>query len=149
MTVRECDTVGPRLPPRTSRHHVRLTVIRSRASTVFKHSLVNAITSSHCIGTTLTMLPTGRVSCIPFRFPLHDGRSGPGIPIQYCTTDSFVKTRGHVHTVPRRVLLHDSAASPLSTSRPQMMYLFVKCSVQPFMFSLVRETRPSATRKTE
>jgi hypothetical protein len=35
---------------------------------------------------------------------------------------------------------HDSPAS-FSTSRPQIIYLFVKCSIQPFMFSLEKETR--------
>ena len=34
---------------------------------------------------------------------------------------------------------HDSPAS-FSTSRPQIMYLFVKCSIQPFIFSLEGET---------
>jgi hypothetical protein len=33
---------------------------------------------------------------------------------------------------------HDSPAS-FSTSRPQMTYLFEKCSIQPFMFSLLRK----------
>ena len=34
---------------------------------------------------------------------------------------------------------HDSPAS-FSTNRPQIMYLFVKCSIQPFIFSLEGET---------
>ena len=34
---------------------------------------------------------------------------------------------------------HGSPAS-FSTSRPQIMYLFVKCSIQPFIFSLEGET---------
>jgi hypothetical protein len=70
------------------------------------------------------------------------------VPTRYPNTmlyNRFICQDGHVHIVPRRVLPHDSAAL-LSTSRPQMMYLFVKCSVQPFMFSLVRETGISHAR---
>ena len=72
----------------------------------------------------------------PLRFPLGEG------PIQYCTTDPLVKTAMFPLACshrPSSSLRHDSAAS-LPTSRPQMMYLFVKCSAQPPMFSLVRET---------
>jgi hypothetical protein len=100
-----------------------------------------------CIGTALTMLPTGKVLYNPLRFLLREGKSRPGIPIQYCTTDPSVKTthdppcshhRSQRYTVST---FHNSAAS-LSTSRPQMTYLFMKCSVQPLMFSLVRKKFP-------
>jgi hypothetical protein len=40
---------------------------------------------------------------------------------------------------------HDSPAS-FSTSRPQMIYLFEKCSIQPFMFSLERNGRQHLKR---
>jgi hypothetical protein len=37
-------------------------------------------------------------------------------------------------------ILHNSSA-PLSTSHPQMTYLFMKCSVKPLMFSLMRRNQ--------